>query len=160
MTLSIITVNYNHRDGLRKTIQSVINQTFTDYEYIIIDGGSDDGSVDVIKEYSDKITYWVSERDRGIYNGMNKGEGDSLRPGFRSSARWKICRPSPAVFPAVFCEMLFYTSSTRLMRTFVQSSSSIRPVHAGSLGSVQVTVMLSSVSPSTYLAKNAGISCG
>lgn len=77
MTLSIITVNYNHRDGLRKTIQSVINQTFTDYEYIIIDGGSDDGSVDVIKEYSDKITYWVSERDRGIYNGMNKGIAQS-----------------------------------------------------------------------------------
>lgn len=73
MTYSIITVNYNHRDGLRKTIQSIISQTYTDYEYIIIDGGSDDGSVEVIKEYSDKITYWVSERDRGIYNGMNKG---------------------------------------------------------------------------------------
>lgn len=73
MKFSIITVNYNHRDGLRKTIQSVINQTFTDFEYIIIDGGSEDGSVGVIREYSDKITYWVSERDKGIYNGMNKG---------------------------------------------------------------------------------------
>ena len=73
MKFSIITINYNHRDGLIKTIESVINQTCTDYEYIIIDGGSDDGSVDVIKEYSDHITYWVSERDKGIYNGMNKG---------------------------------------------------------------------------------------
>lgn len=73
MKFSIITVNYNHCDGLRKTIQSVVNQTFTDYEYIIIDGGSEDGSVEVIKEYSEKITYWVSERDKGIYNGMNKG---------------------------------------------------------------------------------------
>ena len=73
MKFSIITVNYNHRDGLRKTIQSVINQTFADFEYIIIDGGSEDGSVGVIREYSDKITYWVSERDKGIYNGMNKG---------------------------------------------------------------------------------------
>ena len=73
MKFSIITVNYNHRDGLRKTIESVINQTYIDYEFIIIDGGSDDGSVEVIKEYSDKITYWVSERDHGIYNGMNKG---------------------------------------------------------------------------------------
>lgn len=73
MKYSIITVNYNNRDGLRRTIQSVINQTYTDYEYIIIDGGSDDGSVDVIKEYSSRITYWVSERDKGIYNGMNKG---------------------------------------------------------------------------------------
>lgn len=73
MKFSIITVNFNHRDGLRKTIESVINQTFSDYEYIIIDGGSDDGSEEVIKDYSDKITYWVSERDKGIYNGMNKG---------------------------------------------------------------------------------------
>ena len=45
MKFSIITINYNHRDGLRKTIQSVVNQTFTDFEYIIIDGGSEDGSV-------------------------------------------------------------------------------------------------------------------
>jgi glycosyltransferase involved in cell wall biosynthesis len=73
MKYSIITVNYNNRDGLRKTIQSVINQTYTDYEYIIIDGGSDDGSIDVIKEYCDHITYWVSEHDKGIYNAMNKG---------------------------------------------------------------------------------------
>ena len=73
MKFSIITVNYNHRDGLIRTIESVINQTYTDYEYIIIDGGSDDGSVEVIKEYSNYITYWVSERDKGIYNGMNKG---------------------------------------------------------------------------------------
>ena len=73
MKFSIITINFNHRDGLQKTIESVINQTYSDYEYIIIDGGSDDGSVEVIKEYSDKITYWVSERDKGIYNGMNKG---------------------------------------------------------------------------------------
>ena len=73
MKFSIITVNYNHRDGLVKTINSVINQTYQDYEYIIIDGGSDDGSLEVIKEYSDHISYWVSEHDKGIYNGMNKG---------------------------------------------------------------------------------------
>ena len=73
MKFSIITVNYNHRDGLIKTINSVINQTYRDYEYIIIDGGSDDGSQEVIKEYSDHISYWVSEHDNGIYNGMNKG---------------------------------------------------------------------------------------
>lgn len=73
MKFSIITVNYNHRDGLIKTINSVINQTYQDYEYIIIDGGSDDGSLEVIKEYSDHISYWVSEHDNGIYNGMNKG---------------------------------------------------------------------------------------
>jgi len=73
MKFSIITVNYNHKDGLLQTIKSVIRQTCTDYEFIIIDAGSDDGSVDVIKEYSSHITFWVSERDNGIYNGMNKG---------------------------------------------------------------------------------------
>lgn len=73
MKYSIITVNYNNRDGLRKTIESVINQTYQGFEYIIIDGGSTDGSVEVIKEYADRITYWVSESDKGIYNAMNKG---------------------------------------------------------------------------------------
>jgi len=71
--LTIITINLNNADGLRKTIESVVSQTFTDYEYIIIDGASTDGSVDVIKRYADKITYWVSEADKGIYNAMNKG---------------------------------------------------------------------------------------
>ena len=73
MKLSVITINYNNRDGLRKTIESVVNQTYKDFEYIVIDGGSTDGSVDVIKEYAGKIDYWVSEPDKGIYNAMNKG---------------------------------------------------------------------------------------
>lgn len=73
MKLSIITINFNDHLGLDKTIQSVINQTFKDFEYIIIDGASTDGSVDVIKKYADKLTHWVSEPDTGIYNAMNKG---------------------------------------------------------------------------------------
>ena len=71
--LSIITVNLNNKEGLKKTIDSIVFQTFSDYEYIIIDGGSTDGSVDIIKQYADKITYWVSEPDSGIFNAMNKG---------------------------------------------------------------------------------------
>lgn len=71
--LSIITINLNNARGLKETIESVINQSYTDFEYIIIDGASTDGSVDLIKEYADKITYWVSEPDTGIYNAMNKG---------------------------------------------------------------------------------------
>lgn len=71
--ISIITINYNNRDGLLKTIHSVISQTYCNFEYIIIDGGSTDGSVDVIKQYTDRIDYWVSEPDRGIYHAMNKG---------------------------------------------------------------------------------------
>jgi glycosyltransferase involved in cell wall biosynthesis len=71
--LSIITINYNNVNGLLKTIQSVINQNFIDFEYIIIDGGSNDGSLEVIKHFSEKITFWLSEKDNGIYNAMNKG---------------------------------------------------------------------------------------
>ena len=73
MKLSIITVNYNDAEGLERTIKSVMSQSFKDFEFIIIDGGSTDASVDVIKKYEDKIDYWVSERDGGIYPGMNKG---------------------------------------------------------------------------------------
>lgn len=73
MKYSIITINYNNAEGLRRTIRSVVGQTFGDFEYVIIDGGSTDGSVDVIKEYEGEITYWVSEKDDGIYNAMNKG---------------------------------------------------------------------------------------
>lgn len=71
--LSIITINLNNEIGLRKTIESVVSQTFSDYEYIIIDGGSSDGSIEVIKEFSNNITYWISETDRGIYYAINKG---------------------------------------------------------------------------------------
>lgn len=73
LQLSIITINYNNAVGLQKTMESVIHQNFKDYEYIIIDGASNDGSVDVIKKYADKINYWISEKDTGIYNAMNKG---------------------------------------------------------------------------------------
>ena len=73
MKYSIITVNYNNREGLRQTIESVIYQTCRDFEFIVIDGGSTDGSADVLKEYNNQITYWVSESDKGIYNAMNKG---------------------------------------------------------------------------------------
>ena len=73
MDYSIITINYNNCEGLRRTIESVVAQTCRDFEYIVIDGGSTDGSVDVIKRYAQQIDYWVSEPDKGIYNAMNKG---------------------------------------------------------------------------------------
>ena len=71
--LSVITINYNNKSGLEKTIQSLFSQTFNDFEYIVIDGGSSDGSIDIINKYSNKITYWVSEKDKGIYDALNKG---------------------------------------------------------------------------------------
>ncbi|MDR0824349.1 MAG: glycosyltransferase [Prevotella sp.] len=73
MKVSIITINYNNAVGLRRTIESIVSKNLTDIEYIVIDGNSTDESVGVIKEYSDKISYWVSEPDAGIYNAMNKG---------------------------------------------------------------------------------------
>ena len=73
MRLSIITVNYNDSKGLERTINSVTSQSFHDYEFIVIDGGSTDDSVDVIRKYEQYIDYWVSEPDGGIYPGMNKG---------------------------------------------------------------------------------------
>jgi len=71
--LSIITVNLNDAAGFRKTATSVLTQTFRDFEYIIIDGGSSDDSTDVIREISESLSYWISEPDKGTYNAMNKG---------------------------------------------------------------------------------------
>lgn len=73
MKLSVITINYNNAEGLRHTMHSVLMQTFKDFEYIVIDGGSTDGSKKVIEKNRAGVAYWVSERDNGIYHAMNKG---------------------------------------------------------------------------------------
>ncbi len=73
MKISIITISFNAKKEIEKTIQSVINQTYNNIEYIIIDGKSDDGTVDIIKKYNDKISQWSSEPDDGLYDAMNKG---------------------------------------------------------------------------------------
>lgn len=81
MKLSIITINYNNAEGLRKTLASVAAQTFRDFEHIIVDGGSTDESVEIIHQYTDEnphtlstcVVRWISEPDKGIYNAMNKG---------------------------------------------------------------------------------------
>lgn len=75
MKLSIITINRNNAAGLEKTMRSVATQTFKDFEYIVVDGASTDGSVEVIKKLEPEFAHlrWVSEPDSGIYNAMNKG---------------------------------------------------------------------------------------
>lgn len=71
--ISIITVTYNSAKYLSETIESIKNQSYSNIEYIIIDGGSDDGTIDIIKNNLDTISYWISEPDEGIYDAMNKG---------------------------------------------------------------------------------------
>lgn len=73
MKLTIITINYNNYEGLKQTIESVIGQTYNEFEYIVIDGGSTDDSKQLIEKFNSDIAYWVSEPDGGIYNAMNKG---------------------------------------------------------------------------------------
>lgn len=82
MKISIITINYKDLRGLKKTVQSVVEQTYVDIEYIVIDGNSNDGTKEFLTSQDSNIDYWVSEPDKGIYNAMNKGilkaEGDYL----------------------------------------------------------------------------------
>ncbi len=73
LKISIITVSYNSVEYIETAIQSVLSQRYINFEYIIIDGGSTDGTVDIIKKYADSLAYWVSEPDSGIYDAMNKG---------------------------------------------------------------------------------------
>ena len=73
LKISVVTVSYNAAATIEETIQSVLGQTYPNVEYIVIDGGSTDGTVDIIKRYIDHLAYWVSEPDKGIYDAMNKG---------------------------------------------------------------------------------------
>jgi glycosyltransferase involved in cell wall biosynthesis len=71
--IAVITVVRNGEKTLEQTILSAINQTYTNVEYIVVDGASTDGTLDIIRKYDDRIGYWVSEPDEGIYDAMNKG---------------------------------------------------------------------------------------
>lgn len=73
LKVSVVTVCYNCVKDIEQTMQSVLGQTYENIEYIVIDGGSTDGTVDIIRKYADRIDYWVSEPDKGIYDAMNKG---------------------------------------------------------------------------------------
>ncbi|OIQ71441.1 putative teichuronic acid biosynthesis glycosyltransferase TuaG [mine drainage metagenome] len=71
--ISVITVVYNGRDSIEGTINSVLSQTYENIEYIVIDGNSTDSTIDIIERYGNKIDYWISESDKGVYHAMNKG---------------------------------------------------------------------------------------
>ncbi len=71
--ITIITINYNDVEGLKKTFASVFLQSYADFEYIVIDGGSNDGSRELIAENGSKFQFWISEKDHGVFDAMNKG---------------------------------------------------------------------------------------
>lgn len=79
---TIISINFNNAAALEKTIQSVLGQTFRNFEYLVIDGGSKDSSPEILQKYSDRLAYWVSEPDKGVYDAQNKG---------RARARGEYC---------------------------------------------------------------------
>lgn len=111
--LSIVTINKNNDKGLEKTIKSVWErQTFDNFEHIVIDGASSDNSVDVIRKYEMKITYWISELDEGIYDAMNKGivksKGDYLL--FLNSGDWLEDDILAQVFNEDFNEDIVYAN--------------------------------------------------
>ena len=73
MKISIITIVYNRRETIAEAIESVLGQTYTDIEYIVVDGASTDGTIEVLSKYADKFTRYVSEADSGLYDALNKG---------------------------------------------------------------------------------------
>ncbi len=73
MKLSIITVCFNIKDEIRRTCESIVNQTYQDFEWIVVDGGSTDGTLEILEEYKERINIFISEKDNGIYDAMNKG---------------------------------------------------------------------------------------
>ena len=75
MKISIVTSVYNNKETISEAIESVLSQTYDNIEYIVVDGASSDGTVDIIENYADKITTFISEPDKGIYDGLNKGIG-------------------------------------------------------------------------------------
>jgi glycosyltransferase involved in cell wall biosynthesis len=132
--LSIITINYNNGLGLLKSITSISNQSFKDFQFIVIDGGSSDGSLDIIKANKQTIDYWVSEPDRGIYYAMNKGIAQATGSYclFLNSGDWLA---TPMTLENVFAkkpqadiiagDVYFFDSLTRAIKWTVCSPDSL-----------------------------------
>lgn len=121
MKLSIITINYNNCEGLRETILSVVEQTCKQFEWIIVDGGSQDGSVALLEQYRSYFSYWCSETDKGIYNAMNKGlqhaHGDYclfLNSGDRLTNNRIIEQVMHELSGDVWCARSFYHDGDRI----------------------------------------------
>jgi len=122
--ITIITVTYNAQEHLESTIKSIIEQDYPDVEFIIIDGGSTDGTLDIIKKYEKSIDFWVSEPDKGIYDAMNKGiekangeylcflgAGDTLRKKILKNIEPNLKFKSELLYGKVFKEKKGYDST-------------------------------------------------
>lgn len=116
--LSVITINYNDASGLEKTIQSVVDQTITDFEFIVIDGGSLDSSVAVLKKYADKITFWSTEKDNGIYDAQNKGIK-------KATGDYLICLNSGDTFCNNFVVEKFYAFLLQFPKKVIYGNSNV-----------------------------------
>lgn len=133
--LSIITVVYNAVDTLEETILSVFSQNMEEIEYIVIDGASNDGSVDVIKKYDKQLSYWISEPDRGVFDAMNKGidrsrgewvyflgADDVLMPDVINKILTKLEHPLKLVFGDVLFDDGHVMKSSLTIRTLMQNT--------------------------------------
>lgn len=132
--LSVITVNLNNVEGLQRTCQSLFAQSFMDYEFIVIDGGSTDGSVAYLQEHTNRITRWTSEPDRGIYHAMNKGimQATGTYCLFLNSGDWLV-RPStletvfsqPPQADIVAGDVYFFDTQKGTIKWYVSSPDSL-----------------------------------
>lgn len=123
--ISIITVSYNSVKTIEQTILSVVHQTYNNIEYIIIDGGSQDGTLEIIEKYQDKISFWISEPDKGVYDAMNKGisyaKGDYI--GIINSDDWyeldaieKIVSIIKEDYIVIYGDMMYEKSKSELVK--------------------------------------------
>jgi len=142
MRISVITPSFNQARYLEATIQSVLEQDYPDVEYIIVDGGSTDGSVEIIQRYADRLAWWVSEKDRGQTDAINKGfaratgdvlawlnSDDTYQPGaLRQAAEALQSHPGAAL---VYGEANFIDENGRVIGRFPAAQTDLRRLRQG-----------------------------
>jgi len=140
--ISVITVVYNNVSEIEETILSVINQDYINKEYIIIDGGSTDGTVEIIKKYESYINYWVSEPDNGIYFAMNKGieiaTGEWIN--FMNSGDYFVCKET---LSNVFAKFSFTKYGVIYGNTVIKRNGLLLKIKADSIDKISIKMPLS-----------------